>query len=50
LLKKSGGNWAVENAYSGETVKSIRVITHDLGIKTLQGLCPDDFMPSEVLE
>lgn len=42
-LKKSGSSWKVENAYTGETVKNIKVITHNLGVTTLQGLCPEEF-------
>jgi len=42
-LRKSGSNWFVENAYTGDKVNTIKVITHSLGVTTLQGLCPDFF-------
>jgi hypothetical protein len=40
-LRKSGSNWFVENTYTGDQVNSIKVITHSLGVTTLEGLCPN---------
>jgi hypothetical protein len=39
-LRKSGDGWYVQNAYTGAVVRSVKVITKSLGIKTLQGICP----------
>lgn len=44
LLKKKDNSWFVENAYSGEPVNVIKVITHPLGITTLEGLCPEELI------
>lgn len=39
-LKKAGKQWWVKNAYSGEKVNKIHVITWSMGITTLEGICP----------
>jgi hypothetical protein len=41
LLKKAGTNWFVQNAYTGQRVTEVKVLTHSLGITTLQGFCPE---------
>lgn len=41
LLKKAGSNWYVQNAYTGRRVTEVKVLTHSLGITTLQGFCPE---------
>jgi hypothetical protein len=40
-LRKNGNSWFVENAYTGRRVSQVKVITHSLGITTLQGFCPE---------
>ncbi len=40
LLKKSGQGWYVKNAYTGQKVTTMRVVSWTLGITTLQGICP----------
>jgi hypothetical protein len=39
-LRKSGNGWFIQNAYTGQTVRNVHVVTHSLGITTLEGLCP----------
>ncbi len=39
-LRKSGTNWFIENIYTGAPVTDVKVLTHSLGITTLQGICP----------
>jgi len=40
LLKKSGSNWYIQNAYTGARVNRIHITTWSLGVKTIQGICP----------
>jgi hypothetical protein len=40
-LRKSGKGWYIQNAYNGQAVPRVKVITHSLGITTLEGLCPN---------
>ncbi len=40
LLRKSGAKWLVKNAYTGNTVMNMKIITWSLGLTTLQGICP----------
>lgn len=40
-LRRSAKSWYIQNAYNGQTVPRIKVITHSLGITTLEGLCPN---------
>jgi hypothetical protein len=40
-LRKTGKGWYIQNAYNGQAVPRVKVITHSLGITTLQGLCPN---------
>ena len=39
LLKKDGNAWYVKNAYNGQKVTQMKIITWGLGLKTLQGIC-----------
>jgi hypothetical protein len=41
LLRRAGNGWFVQNAYNGKRVNQVKVITHSLGITTLQGFCPE---------
>lgn len=40
LLKKSGSNWYIQNAYTGARVNRIHITTWSLGVKTILGICP----------
>ena len=40
LLKHSGSNWFVQNAYTNKPVTSMKIITWALGLRTLEGVCP----------
>lgn len=40
-LRRTSKGWYVQNAYNGQAVPHVKVITHSLGISTLQGLCPN---------
>lgn len=40
-LRRSGKGWYIQNAYNGQAVPHVRVITHSIGITTLEGLCPN---------
>jgi hypothetical protein len=40
LLRRNGNGWFIQNAYTGRPITDVKVITHALGISTLQGLCP----------
>jgi hypothetical protein len=40
-LRRSSRGWYVQNAYTGQAVPHVKVITHSLGISTLEGLCPN---------
>jgi hypothetical protein len=40
-LRRSGKGWYVQNAYTGQAVPRVKVVTHALGITTLEGLCPN---------
>lgn len=42
LLKRSGTNWYVQNAYNGRPVDRVHIDTHALGIKTIEGICPPE--------
>lgn len=39
-LKKKGDAWFLQNAYTRDKITRVNVITHSLGITTLEGLCP----------
>jgi hypothetical protein len=39
-LRRSGNGWMVQNAYTRARVTNGKVLTHSLGITTLQGICP----------
>lgn len=42
VLKKSGpGAWYAQNAYTNQKITSVKIITWSLGLRTLQGLCPN---------
>lgn len=40
LLRNTRGQYWAQNAYTGEKITSVKVITHFLGVDTLEGLCP----------
>ncbi|HEY8278881.1 MAG TPA: hypothetical protein VIH99_04615 [Bdellovibrionota bacterium] len=40
ILRNNAGKYWVQNAYTGEKVEKIHVVTYFLGISTLQGVCP----------
>ena len=39
-VRKGDNGWYVENAYTGETVTTIKVVSHATGVTTIEGLCP----------
>lgn len=39
-LKKKGDSWYLQNAYTRNKITMVNVVTHSLGITTLEGLCP----------
>ncbi len=41
LLKRNGSNWFIQNAYNGRRVTQVKVLTHSLGVTTLEGFCPE---------
>ena len=40
LLRRSGGSWIAQNAYTNRRITAAKIETHRLGLKTLQGICP----------
>lgn len=40
LLRNTKGQFWAQNAYTGEKITTVKVITHFLGVDTLEGLCP----------
>jgi hypothetical protein len=41
LLKKTSSGWYAKNAYTGQKVTNMKIISWSLGLKTLQGICPE---------
>jgi hypothetical protein len=39
LLVKGADAWHAQNAYTGQKVTSVRIVTWSLGLKTLEGIC-----------
>jgi hypothetical protein len=39
-LRRSAGDWYVENVYNNSKVDAIKVLTWSLGVTTLEGICP----------
>lgn len=40
-LRRTSKGWYIQNAYNGQAVPRVKVITHSIGISTLEGLCPN---------
>ncbi len=40
LLRRSGNEFWVQNAYTGDKVTTVKVITYWAGVVTLEGICP----------
>lgn len=47
-LRRNGKTWYVQNAYNGQLVRDVKVITWSLGVKTIDGICkPKDANPED---
>lgn len=42
-LKKSGAGWYGQNAYNGQVIQSAHVVVYSLGIRNIEGICPNSF-------
>jgi len=39
-LQRGSSGWVLINAYTGQPVKTAKIITYSLGITTIEGICP----------
>lgn len=41
LRKSNNGGWHIQNFYTKAVIKKIHVVTHSIGISTIEGICPN---------
>jgi hypothetical protein len=41
LVRNTAGTWILMNAYTNQPVTSAKIVTYSIGIKTIQGICPN---------